>query len=178
MNLKNIVGPLLLLGVVMSSCDPQLTVAEAVGMKPIYANQDEQSIALLGSRDYENLGGIVYKAPYIFLTESYRGIHVVDNSDPVNPIKIAFISIPGCNSFTVRNDKLYAVTGRDLVTLEYSESSLEEVSRLENYFAEDQALDQIIPPNFTGFFECVDPAQGLVVGWSQELLQSPECRTN
>ncbi len=178
MKQRYLVGFLAMLAVVLNSCDPQLTVTEAVGMTPIYASGEESSISLTGVRDYENLGGIVYKAPYIYLNESYRGIHVVDNSDPLNPVKVAFISIPGCNSFTLRNDMIYAISGRDMITLQYASNTLAEVNRITDYFAADQALDQIVPPNFNGFYECVDPSKGLVVGWVQETLQSPECRTN
>ncbi len=174
----NIFGALLLGMILLISCDPQLTVTEAVGMKPIYASGDEQAITLGNSRNYENLGGIVYKSPYIFLNESYRGLHVVDNSDPFNPEKTAFISIPGCNNFTLKGDNIYAVTGRDIVTLKYANDNLTEVSRNVNYFDESQTLDQIVPPNFDGFYECVDPTKGLVVGWQEEILMNPECRTN
>ena len=31
----------------------------------------------------------------IFVSERYRGIHVIDNSDPESPQDIAFIRVPG-----------------------------------------------------------------------------------
>ena len=31
------------------------------------------------------------------------------------------------------------------------------------------------PEGYRGFFECVDPQQGVVVYWEERLLQSPQC---
>jgi hypothetical protein len=47
-------------------------------------------------RNLEDPGKIYYKFPYIYVNEKYKGIHLINNSDPQNPVKEGFIVAPGC----------------------------------------------------------------------------------
>lgn len=170
-----ILACLLLLGI---GCTPELEVTSAEGLRPIYVSGADLNISLQEPRRYEELGQIVYVDPYLLIGEVYRGIHVVDNSDPVFPAKKHFINIPGCSTFTVGNGVIYATSGKDLVTVAFDGETLSERSRVEAYFSENDALDQVSPINYNGYFECVDPAQGTVIGWVADIIENPECRTN
>lgn len=57
---------------------------------------------------------------YIFLNERDKGIHVIDNSVPASPRKIAFISIPGNLDLAVQGTTLYADSYTDLVAFDIS----------------------------------------------------------
>jgi len=40
-------------------------------------------------------GKMTLDGNYIYLSEPYKGIHVIDNSDPSSPKNVSFINIPG-----------------------------------------------------------------------------------
>jgi len=120
------------------------------------------------------------------INERFRGIHVVDNTDPKNPIKLNFIQIPGNTDFTIRSGYLYANHGSDFKAFVFGleasslslEFQLEETCVLSDFFTggEDSATLGSFPPNYNGFFECVDPAKGIVINWEETTLIDPECR--
>ena len=72
------------------------------------------------SRLVENPGKIYTIGNYIFLNEMDKGIHVIDNSNPSQPINIAFIDIPGNLDLAVKDNILYADLYTDLVAIDIS----------------------------------------------------------
>ncbi len=170
-------GVLLCAFLLLLGCIPEAEVTSAEGVKPIYANGDELNIQLEEPREYVELSQIVYAHPYILIGELYQGIHIIDNTVPANPEKLMFIRIPGSTSFTIGDGVIYSSSGSDLVTIEFDNDSVQERSRIEAYFGGFDAFDQEAPPNHSGFFECVDPEKGIVIGWQEATLENPECRT-
>jgi len=71
-------------------------------------------------RPVENPGKINIRGNYIFLNETDKGIHVIDNSNPSQPRNIAFIDIPGNMDLAVKGNTLYADLYTDLVTIDIS----------------------------------------------------------
>jgi hypothetical protein len=69
-------------------------------------------------RDIEKPGKIYVRAPYIFLNEIDKGIHVIDNSNPANPVKKAFIDIPGNMDIAVKGNTLFADLYTDMVSID------------------------------------------------------------
>lgn len=65
-------------------------------------------------------GKIYLKDKYIFVTETYQGIHIIDNANPSNPKNIGFIKIPSNVDMAVKNNTLYADMYSDLVTIDIS----------------------------------------------------------
>jgi hypothetical protein len=65
-------------------------------------------------------GQIYIKGSYIFLNEIDKGIHVIDNSNPANPVHTSFLSIPGNLNIGVRNNILYADMYGDLLSIDIS----------------------------------------------------------
>ena len=63
-------------------------------------------------------GKIYVRAPYIFLNEIDRGIHVIDNSNPAQPNNVTFINIPGNVDIAVKGNTLYADLYTDLVAID------------------------------------------------------------
>ena len=39
----------------------------------------------------------------------------------------------------------------------------------------DKFVGDIFPEGYSGFFECVDPTKGTVIGWSEKILLEPQC---
>jgi hypothetical protein len=48
-----------------------------------------------------------------------KGFHIYNYADATNPIKIAFLEIPGATDVAIRNSTIYINQAVDLVTLKY-----------------------------------------------------------
>ena len=165
--------PLLFFSCNLYRDDVQDFVAE--GLKPIYGDPSMIStIELLDTIPMENPGKIVYLEPYLFVNEVGKGIHVIDNRNPVNPVKEAFISIPFNRDLAVQNKIIYADNNQDLISIRYhSRDSIQLIDRKENVFEQLSAF----PEDYSGYFECIDTTKGQVTGWLPATLRNPECRT-
>ncbi|HEY0750025.1 MAG TPA: hypothetical protein VGD26_02650, partial [Chitinophagaceae bacterium] len=71
-------------------------------------------------RDIEQPGKLYIMGSYIFLNEIDRGIHVINNSNPASPQRVAFIDIPGNMDLAVKGTTLYADLYTDLVAIDIS----------------------------------------------------------
>lgn len=166
---------LLLLALTLTTCiRPTVDIPEEVtGLAPIYATDDWETIEYLGPQPVYRLGKIYYKAPYIFVSENYQGVHIIDNSDPYQPERVGFLRIYGQTDMAIRGDVLYANNGEDLVAIDISELTEPKLlSRTPKAFPNINAAS---PDGYAGWFECVDPARGTVIGWEERTLARPEC---
>ena len=81
-------GILILLFSMMQSCERDEIVD---GMRPIYLQEkDLLKVKSTEPAAFENLGKIGAKDNYLFINEKFKGIHVIDNTDPANPVKKFF----------------------------------------------------------------------------------------
>ena len=72
-------------------------------------------------REITNPGKIYLGNDVILIGEEQEGIHVIDNSDPINPTSVNFINIPGTKEFFVKDNKIYAETYYDVVKIDISD---------------------------------------------------------
>lgn len=88
--------------------------------EPVYKLPEEmrQPINTVGPRSLENPGKIYYYQDYLFINELRKGIHIIDNRNPSNPVPVSFIEIPGNVDMAVRQNILYADNYIDLVSLD------------------------------------------------------------
>jgi len=85
---------------------------------------------------------IYTKDHFIFISEQYEGIHVIDNRDRYNPVNMGFIRIPGCVDMAIKENILYADNATDLVALDLSDMQhIRVVKRVPNTFPE------LLPPD-------------------------------
>jgi hypothetical protein len=56
----------------------------------------------------------------IFLVETEKGIHIIDNTNPSSPVNKAFINIPGNEDIAVQGNILYANCYTDLMAIDVS----------------------------------------------------------
>ena len=155
------------------------SVFEVEGYKPVYVPTAEARVIKgLPPKDIVTQGKIYVKGNYIFIGDVNLGVHVVDNTDPRNPKKIAFIQIYGNHDIAVKEDILYADNLDDLVALDISDlQNPRVVKRIEKvYRFPNQQYPENLP--FHTWFECPDPSKGIVVGWIPATLQNPECYTS
>lgn len=135
---------------------------------PVYMGFEEfrNSVAVAESRDIEYPGKIYFKDNYLFVNEVNKGIHVIDNHDPSNPVKMVFYEIPGNVDMAILGDILFADSYIDLVALDISDiRNPVEAGRLHNAFPEVLPDFDISLPmaNF-------DKSLGVVVGWEKGIV--------
>jgi len=75
----------------------------------------ETSVKLRDAREIESPGKIWVYNDLILLIEQYKGIHIIDNSDPSNSINIAFIQVDGCTDMAMKDNILYANNAVDMI---------------------------------------------------------------
>ncbi|WP_299127040.1 hypothetical protein [uncultured Winogradskyella sp.] len=87
-------------------------------------------------RSIENSGKIYVKGNFIFINEVNKGFHVINNTDPANPVNIGFIQVLGSSDLSIKNTVFYANNARDLIafTLDESNESLTITKRIANVF--------------------------------------------
>lgn len=148
------------------------------GYKPIYVPVSEaKTIKVMSPREVDNQGKIYIKDQYIYIGDVEKGVHIIDNSDPTNPQKIAFIQIYGNHDIAIKENIMYADNLEDLVAIDISDMQNIQVSkRIEDVY---KLPSQTYPENvaYGTYFECVDSEKGIVVGWEPTQIQNPECWT-
>lgn len=71
----------------------------------------------------------------ILINDREKGIHIIDNSQPENPVKIACIKVKANNDMEIKGDYLYVDSLMDLVVFDISDlNDIREVARLTDVF--------------------------------------------
>jgi hypothetical protein len=151
----------------LASCDWRTEVAtkEVLVAKPITMTLDElhASTGSLLPEPIQNSGKIYAYQDYIFINDLYRGIHVIDNSNPSNPEKIRFINIPGNVDLSIKDNFLYADCLRDLVIMDISDiHNIRPVARLEGVLQDNTPWP--IEADIIDYAE-IDYENEVIVGW-------------
>jgi hypothetical protein len=105
----------------------------------------------------ERPGKIYIRGSYIFLTETDRGIHVIDNSNPSQPKNIAFIDIPGTMDLAVKGNTLYADLFTDLVAIDITDPRQVHLQK---------TVENIFPPRYYGGYFMADSSK-VIVNWEK-----------
>ena len=150
------------------------------GFSPIYLSYAElrTPVMAVDPVDIGTTGKIYVKDSYIYVNELYDGIHVIDNTDPSSPQKIAFIPIPGNVDMAIKGTTLYADSYVDLVAVDVADpSNAVEVARIEDAFPYMTPSPWIAEDFVAGSrVETPDESIGVVVGWEQTRFE--RVRTN
>jgi hypothetical protein len=111
-------------------------------------------------------GKIYFKDNYLFVNETGKGIHVIDNSDPANPEKIAFYEIMGNVDIAISGNILFADSYIDLLALDITDiENPVELGRLENIFPEVVPEGDVWLP-----YAMVDKSKGVITGWETRTI--------
>lgn len=112
---------------IFASCGNQLCKQTISYTKAtaIYGDIDEARNQVVNAavRDIEDPGKIYIGEDFLLIGEEGEGIHVLDNSDPNNPVQINFINIHQNREFFVEGDALYAESWTDIVKYDISDLS-------------------------------------------------------
>jgi hypothetical protein len=130
---------------------------------PVYMpfNEFRASFEKSAPIEISHPGKMYFKDGYLFINEYGKGIHVIDNSDPSNPEKVAFYEILGNVDMAIRGNVLFADSYIDLLSIDITDiNNPVEIDRLENVFPE------IVPEGELWYpYAMVDKSKGVIVDW-------------
>lgn len=128
----------ILLIVVIISCKKNNITTKTIKLyTPVYSSKTTALASINRSQGQAvtKAGKIYIKDNYIFLNDLNKGIHIIDNSNPSQPVQIAFLSIPGNLDIAVKGNILYADMYNDLLALDISNPRNATITRvIENFF--------------------------------------------
>ena len=128
--------------------------------RPVYMSRNDldQSVGFQATRSLSKPGKIYTYGQYILVNERYKGIHVIDNQNPSNPVNIGFINIPGNIDMAIRNNVLYADNAVDLVTM-----NIGNWENIQVFHRRKDAFPTLEPPD--RMWDHYDASKGIVVEW-------------
>jgi hypothetical protein len=107
---------------VLSGCLKDSAKQSYTITRPILAKLSDvrSSIKMEGPSSVSSPGKMYLYGNTIFLNESGKGIHIIDNSNPAAPINKSFLPIPGNYDMAVNGNILYADCFTDLLAFDIS----------------------------------------------------------
>jgi hypothetical protein len=156
-----LIGSIFMLsGCFNDKCESTITYTK---YNPVYISYDEliRSVASEVPRAFQNPGKIYLKDHYIFVNEIDKGVHVIDNADPTNPVPVSFINIPGNLDIAIKGQVLYADNYIDFVAIDISDIlNVKELGREKDVFPQRIYA--------TGYYS--NPDSGFVIEWVPEVI--------
>lgn len=143
-----------------------------MGYSPLYASAEEAEVKMLPSRSLDKPGKIYVFGDWLFVNERMKGVHIINNKNPENPINTAFLQVAGNIDMALKDGVLFLDQSGSLITVNISNP--EQIilgERIENVFQTEFAY----PPERGVYFECVDRRKGIVIGWEWKELENPKC---
>ena len=130
----------------------------------ITRSQLESSFKVEAPKAIVNAGKIYSYQNYLLVNEKYEGIHIIDNSNPKNPIKLAFLNIIGNVDLSIRNGILYADNSVDLLSIDLNADEPTVVNRAKKVFKQPLPPDNLpIPEKYLENNE--DGEEIIIVKW-------------
>ena len=142
---------------------PSGNVNKQAGYTPVFMSREtlEKSVMYIsGSHELIRTGKIYYRDPYIFVNERYKGVHVINNTDPSHPVNEGFILAPGCIDMAVKDNILYLDNAVDLVSFDLDARQVTQRNR--NVFPEPLPPDDLMV-----FWHYKRPNDYILVDWKK-----------
>jgi hypothetical protein len=148
--------------------------AERQAYIPVYAaTATVRQVSFAPPQPIKHAGKIVLYNNLLFQVEQDSGIHVFNISNPASPQRVGYIRSPLCKELAVKNGYLITNNLDDMVVIDITNASaIKEVKRLPGEFPE---MTLQYPPQTGVYFQCPDPAKGIVVGWTLGRVKNPQC---
>lgn len=142
---------------------------------PVYMSLSEVEKISVGPQQLTKNAGKIYAfGNYIFQNDINAGVHIIDNTNKSNPVKIAFLNLPLSTEIAVKGNFLYANNYVDLVVFDITNPAKPTfVKRVTNVFP---AENQNYPAGSNTYFQCPDNSKGIVVSWELKNIDAPNCR--
>ena len=163
--------------IALTACKRQSTVDTGTrqAYAPVYAKlADLSAIATVPPQATTKAGKIYAYGNYIFQNDLNTGIHIIDNSTPANPKKVAFLKIPFSTEIAIKGNYLYTNSVSDLLVFNLASPQQPQlVKRVSNAFP---IISQTYPPQNNVYFECANAEKGIVVDWELKQITNPVCK--
>ena len=130
---------------------------------PLFMSREtlEKSVMYIaGAREMIQTGKIYYRSPYIYINERYKGVHVINNTDPAHPVNEGFVLAPGCIDMAVKGNILYIDNAVDLVSFDLNSKQV--TQRIRNVFPEP-----VPPDEFSAYLNYNRPKDYVIVEWKK-----------
>jgi hypothetical protein len=152
-------------GILLSASDP----VYYGDYTPVFMQRAEmeRAVKLESPQPLRDPGKIYLYDKYILVNEKYKGIHIIDNSNPAAPQNVAFLHIDGCIDMAMKNNVLYADNAIDLIALKTSAdfATVQLTERLKNIFPEIESPDGYWSPYYLNKFR---PKDGVLVAYRKK----------
>ena len=152
-------------GVLLSASDPVFYG----DYTPVFMDRSEmeKAVKLEMAQPLRDPGKIYLYDKYILVNERYKGIHIIDNSNPALPQNIAFLHIDGCIDMAMKNNMLYADNAIDLIALKTmgNFTGVEVTERIKGIFPEIESPDGFWTPYYLNKFR---PKNGILVAYKKK----------
>ncbi|SDY99201.1 LVIVD repeat-containing protein [Rhodonellum ikkaensis] len=125
----------------------------------------EADIIIGPGKQLENPGKIYIYGDFLLINEPQKGIHVIDNTNPSNPIGMNFINIPGNVDLAVNANILYADSYVDLLAFDITNPrDIKKIKRVEDVF--EHMYTDLATSTFMTFKDTVMTYEsGFMRGW-------------
>ncbi|WP_299527986.1 hypothetical protein [uncultured Lutibacter sp.] len=164
MKTKNLFFSAILISIFFISCSNDDKYEYYDLATPVTISFDElrKSVDILPPRVIEQSGKIYSYNKYIFVNDKNKGIHIINNTNPENPVKISFLQILGNIDISVKNNFLYADSFIDLLVFDISDiNNIKLVNRLNDVFPYYYS----IPQNTVVDWQALNTQNNVVVDW-------------
>lgn len=149
-------------GILLSASDP----VSYGSYTPVFMDRAEmeKAVKIESAQPLRNTGKIYLYGNYILVNEKYKGIHIIDNSNPAAPQNKAFLHIDGCIDMAMKNNILYADNAIDLIALKTTDDfvSVQVTERLKSIFPEIESPDGYWSPYYLNKFR---PENSILVAY-------------
>jgi hypothetical protein len=128
----------LISGCSLDQCDQTITYTK---MSAIYADLDLARVDDLveSAREIEKPGKIYVSEELLIIGDSGTGIHIIDNTDPSNPVTVSFLNVPGSTQLYVEGDYIYSNAYYDMLKIDISDmNNIRIADRMIEAFPVDQ----------------------------------------
>ncbi|QRQ99482.1 hypothetical protein [Dyadobacter sandarakinus] len=145
---------------------------DGTGYRPVYASAAEVADVKVGAPQPLLKPGKMYVSdPYLFVNDTGKGIHIINNADPAHPEFESFISIPGNYDMAVKGQFLYADNYSNLIVFNIRDPEAPTLAKT----LPNAIPVQDYPPFSNIYFECVDKTKGYVIAWEKVSMDKPKC---
>ncbi len=166
MKIKSLIAVMLLL-VAFTSCEKDEYEIVNVAT-PIYMNLDafRASVEITSPKTIIESGKIYSFNNLVLVNDIDKGIHIINNSNPENPVKIAFIKIVANKDMEIKENYLYADSLMDLLVFDLSDiENIHEVARLKNVFQSYIPMP-LVENLIVEYGDNTPDANEIIVGWT------------
>jgi len=148
--MNNSTKNLFLYGIILlicaTSCEDVVKTTQTYhAMAPVYlemSNVRARTATIMPSQPLDSPGKIYIYGDYLFINEPMKGIHILDNSNPANPVNKNFIAIEGNIDLAINDNMLYADSYVDLLVFDISEiDNIKMAKRVEDVFPSLYTMD-------------------------------------